>query len=434
MSKYQSFIFKRYDFDVPAKTLRLYYGYDDALEFCETYRFDFDFVDYDPSALDAAVQLLFLVAGVSYYKSYMAPAIVVEAGKIDPSLAAFLEQTYQKGLGEFFYINKLDPNTNINFPSNADDIEAVKIAGHAGQLIGLGGGKDSLVSVGILRRQPRVATWSLNHRSQLEPLVQRIGLPHFWVDREWDAQLHQLNSEDALNGHVPISAIISCVGTIVALLSGYQDVVVSNESSASEPNLHYQGVAINHQYSKSLEYEQSFQDCLQRLFDGKIRYYSLLRPFSELHIAELFAKRDFETYKDVFSSCNRAFTHGQNHMFWCGECSKCAFVFMILTPFLERSSVEQLWGGKNLLLDPQLETTYRQLLGIEGDKPLDCVGEIKESRAAMRLCQAIYPELAKYQFDIPDDYNFRSWSEHSMPDELFSLLSDTLGGPDNVLE
>jgi hypothetical protein len=427
MSKYQTFSFKRYSFDRQQKTLRLYYGYDDALEFCETYHFDFEFVDYDEAALDRAIQLLFFMAGVSYYKAYLAPEIVVQAGEIDEPLAAFLGKTYQRGLGEFFYVNQLDPHTAITFPVNNSGLSSLRAEPGAGQLVGLGGGKDSLLSVELLRGQPRVATWSLNHRSQLEPLVERVGLTHYWVGREWDQQLSALNQQDALNGHVPISAIFSCVGNIVGLLSSYRDLVVSNESSASDPTLHYRGLDINHQYSKSLEYERDFQACLDRLFGDSLRYYSFLRPFSELRIAELFAQRGFDKYHDVFSSCNRAFTHGQHHMFWCGECPKCAFVFLIFTPFVERSKLEALWHGKNLLLDPELEPTYRQLLGIAGDKPLECVGEVKESRAAMRLAQATYPELAKYEFELPADYDFRAWSKHAMPEEIFALARSKLG-------
>lgn len=426
MSHYRQFRFKHYEFDAATGWLKLYYGYDDTLEFCESYHFDFPFAEYDPATLDRAIQLLFFMAGVSYYKAYLAPEISVEAGAVDEPLAAFLSKTYQRGLGEFFYINQLDPRTPVTFPSNTDQLEPARAVSQPGQLIGLGGGKDSLVSVELLRDQPRVATWSLNHRSQLKPLVERVGLPHFWVERAWDQQLKTLNQQGALNGHVPISAIFSCVGSIVSVLTDYQDNVVSNESSASEPTLHADGVAINHQYSKSLEYERDFQACLQRQFGDSLHYYSFLRPISELRIAELFAKLGFEQYKDVFSSCNRAYTHDQHRMFWCGECSKCAFVFLILTPFIARDDLEQLWNGKNLLLDPAHESTYRQLLGIEGDKPFDCVGEIKEARAAMRLCQQQYPELVKYQFDIPDDYDFRALGPHSMPEELFSLLKQGL--------
>ena len=429
MSKYQQFAFKRYDFDKSSGELRLYYGYDEALEFCEFYHFDFEFADYDEAALDRALQLLFFMAGVSYYKLYRAPEIIVQAGQIDENVAVFLGKTYQRGLGEFFYVNRLDPATAVTFLVNSAELQPIRVTNEPGQLIGLGGGKDSLVSVELLRDQPRAATWSLNHRSQLEPLAERVGLPHFWVAREWDQQLKELNRQDAMNGHIPISAIFSCVGTIVSILSGYRDAVVSNESSASEPSLRYRDTDINHQYSKSLEYEQDFQACLGRLFGGSLRYYSFLRPFSELRIAELFAGLGFTKYQGVFSSCNRAYTHDQHHIFWCGECPKCAFVFLIMTPFVERRELEALWGGKNLLLEPGLEATYRQLLGIEGDKPLDCVGEVKEARAAMRLAQATYPELEKYSFEIPADYDFRAWSAHSMPDEIFALLKSKVQDP-----
>ena len=421
MSQYSKFIFERYEFDKSTGQLKLYYGYDDALKFCESYHFDFQFVKYDEAALDRALQLLFFMAGVSYYKLFLAPEIVVQAGQLDAATAAFLGKTYERGLGEFFYVNQLDPQTPVSFPSNTPELAPLSIEGLSGQLIGLGGGKDSLVSVELLRNQPKVATWSLNHRSQLEPLAARVGLPHLWVEREWDQQLRELNSQGALNGHIPISAILSCVGNIVGILSGYRDLVVSNESSASEPTLNYQGVDINHQYSKSLEYEQDFQACLHRLFSDSLRYYSFLRPLSELRIAELFADLGFHKYLGVFSSCNRAYRHGEHQMFWCGECAKCAFVCLILTPFVEADQLMGIWG-KNLLLEPSLEAKYRQLLGIEGDKPLDCVGEIKEARTAMRLAQKKYPELEKYRFEIPADYDFRAWGGQSMPDEIFSLL------------
>ena len=140
----------------------------------------------------------------------------------------------------------------------------------------------------------------------------------------------------------------------------------------------------------------------------------------------MFAQVGLDKYRQAFSSCNRAYRHGENHMFWCGECPKCAFVFLIFTPFVERSKLEELWGGKNLLLDSALRKTYEQLLGIEGDKPLECVGEIKESRAAMRLAQDIYPELRVFEFDLPADYDFRAWSEQAMPTEIYDILQAKL--------
>jgi hypothetical protein len=423
MSKYQCFIFKDYRLDPQTKVLNLTYAYDDQLTFTETYSFDFGWAEsVDQAALDRALQTLFFMAGVSYYKAYAPDTIQIEAGDMDDASAEFFGRTYQRGLGEFYYINKLNPSAVVKFPATCERLAPLSSRPNGGLLIGIGGGKDSLVSVELLRNQPKVATWSVNHRSQLEPLIQRIGLPHFWVEREWDQQLATLNQQGAYNGHIPISAILSAVGTVVAILSGYQDVVVSNENSANEPTLHYNGVDINHQYSKSLAYEQDYQQHLQHTIGEVSRYYSFLRPLSELRIAELFARSGFEKYQGVFSSCNKAYRHGEDHIFWCGECPKCAFVFMALTPFIDRPQLELQFGGKNLLLDPALEPTYRNLLGIEGEKPLDCVGEIKESRAAMRMSQQQYPELQKYVFELPQEYDFRAEAADAMPPDIRRLL------------
>lgn len=421
MSKYRAFIFKDYSFDAAAKKLSLQYSFDNSISFTETFTFDIDFADFSAAALDRACQLLFFVAGVSYYKAYLPEKIIVESGDIDQNLAEFLADTYQKGLGEFFYVNKLDPRTEISFPVTATHIEPVSHSG-SGYLIGLGGGKDSLVSVEVLCGEENTATWSLGHRAQLEPLVKQVGIPHYWVDRKIDPLLLKLNDQDAMNGHVPISAIIAATGVVVAVLSGKRDVVVSNESSASEATLTYENVEINHQYSKSLDYEIKFKFNLNLIFGDSVRYYSLLRPLTELRIAELFSKTGFDRYKTSFSSCNLAFRQNESTIFWCGRCAKCAFVFLVLSPFIDRKQLEDLFG-KNLLLDPELKQTYEQLLGISGDKPLECVGEVKESRAAMELVKPQYNGmLDHFVYELPENYDYRSLSEHVIPDEVYAVL------------
>ncbi|HEY1645332.1 MAG TPA: hypothetical protein VGF75_03010 [Candidatus Saccharimonadales bacterium] len=426
MSSPGKFIFKYYIFDSTLKTLELKYEFDGGMEFTETYYFDFTFASYDDNQLARALEHLLLIAGVSYFKAYVPDKIEISKGSLTSEEAEFYSKTYEMGLGEFWYVNKLDPKTKISFPVSSSSKKPIEGGAHEGLLVGIGGGKDSLVTVEALKRaNQEFMTWSLNHRQQLEPLIKTIGSHHAYVERTIDPRLLELNDQGAYNGHVPFSAILASVGVVVAILSGKRDVVVSNEQAANEPTLKYQGVDINHQYSKSQQFERDFQKLVKNAYGDSIRYYSFLRPLSELYIAEIFAKLGFDKYKSVFSSCNRAYTLHSDHMFWCGECPKCAFVFMILTPFIERKKLEALWGGKNLLLDPSLVETYKNLLGISGEKPLDCVGEIKEVRAAMRMCFKTYPELEKeYEFDLPGDYDYKALAKSEMPSDIQKVFDE----------
>lgn len=424
-TNYDTFIFKNYRFDEQAKILDLVYSFDNVITFTETFKFDFDFVDYDKQVLDKAIQLLFFLAGVSYYKAYIPKSIEVEKGQIDKALQEFLQITYQKGLGEFWYVNGLDPNTKVEFPlTKSEPNEQLKYQGD-GLLVGVGGGKDSLVTIEILRNEQSITTWSVGHQKQLQKLVDTIDLPHLWVQREWDKQL--LDLPNAHNGHVPISAILAAAGIVVAVLSGKQDVVVSNEQSANEETLVYKGVGINHQYSKSQEFETSFQHILKHCFGDSLRYYSFLRPISELKICELFARSAFLKYQNVFSSCNRAFVHTSDSISWCGKCAKCAFTYLALSMFLPETEISLLWGNKNLLLDESLIRTYRGLLGITDNKPLDCVGEIAESRVAMTQEFKRRPELKEiYIFEEPN-FDYQKIGSHSMPSEIYQLFKQTIG-------
>lgn len=425
MSKYQAFNFDKYEFDRSSGVLNLQYSYDDSLAFTETLTFDFDFVDYDDSVLQVALQNVFLLAGISYYKAFLPPKIDVNTGLVTPKLAAFLNKTYQRGLGEFFYVNKFDPKQPIGFTSNtAAENSLVQNTGK-GALIGIGGGKDSLVTIEALLGSGNITSWSVGHKDKLDPLIKATGLPHINVERVWDRQLLELNATGAYNGHVPISALLAAIGVVVAILSGHQDVVVSNEHSANEPTLLYDGVEVNHQYSKSEEFEEDFQNLLLSQFGTSIRYFSFLRPLSELRIAELFCRSGLEKYKTTFSSCNKAYTLGGT-MGWCGKCAKCAFVYLILANFADQAGLDTIFDGHNLLLDPALEDMYRNLLGTAGEKPLECVGEIQESRVALQNLKIRYPGLNKFEFELDNSYDSRKLYSHRMPESYFDILTSRL--------
>ena len=426
MNNYSTFSFDTYNFDRQQKRLTLHYSIDDAYHFTEDYGFDFDFLDYEETALDRALQILFFVAGVSYYKTFVPKNIEVRSGSIDRTLATFLENTYKKGLGEFWYVNQLDPQRAVTFPSTATTLNTLSVNG-SGALVAVGGGKDSLVSIELLRNAGHdISTWSLGHRSQLTPLVQKIGSPHYWVERAIDPQLLGKKLPGSYNGHIPISAIFACVGVIVAILTGKKDVVMSNERSADEPTLLYRDTEINHQYSKSSEFESGFQELLAQNFGDGLRYYSLLRPLSEVQIAQSFVESGtFSTYRNVFCSCNNAFRQTKEAMSWDGTCAKCAFVYLLLSPFVPETELTALFGY-NLLLDDSLQTTYEELLGMRPQKPLECVGTITESQWAMDHAKRAHPELAKFQYSHGDQSALWQLGKHYIPKDIWEPVQAQL--------
>jgi len=427
MNQIEQFIFESYAFDKSAKTLSLHYSFDGTVKFKETYHFPFDFVDYSDEALDQACKTLFVMAGISYYKAYAPKKISFNTDFLTKEDAGFFKRTYKKGLGEFFYNNNLDPSLELDFgDTSTTTASTVKNTG-SGLLIAIGGGKDSLLSYEILSgTSHKIATWSVGHAKQLNPLITKMGSKHFTIERTIDPALLALNETGVYNGHIPISALFGAIGSVLAVITGYRDVVVSNENSANEPTLVYQGVPINHQYSKSSEFEKDYQVYLRNHFDDSLRYYSFLRPLSELYIADLFSKICFGKYRSVFSSCNRAFTQHNDTLFWCGKCAKCAFVFLILTPFIQKSELETLFEGKNLLENEELYPMYEKILGIDADKPLDCVGEIEESRHAMKIAQGIYPRCSRYVFELRPGYDYKQIHSDDMPVEIREVLTQFL--------
>lgn len=426
MNKYKTFVFKDYRFDLSAMQLTLRYGLDDEIDFSETYTFNVPSMGaFNQTAFDKACFGLFMMAGISYYKAYLPENIVIEKGSLSSEQAAFFDRVYRNGLGEFYVRNDLGPPASIAFPaSGAPGASATPIDDLAGSLVPVGGGKDSLVSVELLRGANQAfSTWNVGHSELLGPLLERIGGEHLAVDRNIDPKLLELNHQGAYNGHVPISAILAFAAVATAILSGKRDIVLSNESSAGEGNLNYHGLAVNHQYSKTLEFERDFQGYIAQNITPSIRYFSLLRPMSELRIAELFTAQWLEKYQGVFTSCNRNFKQGNaNPLSWCGECPKCAFVYLVFAPFVPRDQLATLFGA-NLFLKPELEQAYRELLGIEGHKPFECVGEIRECRQAVLMAQATgnFPELDRFDFP-PFEYDYRAMQPDAMPAEYRALL------------
>jgi hypothetical protein len=422
----RAFRFVRCGFDPQTGVAQLAYAFDDGPELVETVT-----VPGAPFVLDAvraeaaerALRLLHLVAGVSYYKAAVPEEIRIDAYAIDAGTAALLETIYLNGLGEFAYRNGLDLHGRIRFPAEAPDAPEAAPAGlreHA--LVAIGGGKDSLVSIEALRGAGVDQTVAWIGGSQLiRACAERTGLPTMNIGRALAPQLFDYNREGAWNGHIPVTAVNSAILVFAALLHGFDQVVFSNERSASygslilAPDGSITG-EVNHQWSKGWAFESAFGAHVRRHVAADLHYYSLLRPLSELAVARQFAKSD--RYDAHFSSCNRNFhilgERPANR--WCGVCPKCHFVFLALAPFMPKPRLMAIFG-RNLLDDPAQVGGYDALLEFRDHKPFECVGEGRESRAAMAALAA-RPE----------------WREDALVRRFAREIAPQLGGEDLRIE
>lgn len=260
-------------------------------------------------------------------------------------------------------------------------------------LVPIGGGKDSLLTIELLKAHGfDFDLFTLGTSFVQQRTAEVVGKAPMVVQRILDPKMLELSKAgEVYNGHVPITTIYQFTGLLLALLQGYGYVVFSNERSASEGNLEYLGQTINHQWSKSLEAELLIRDYVSKLVTRDVVPFSLLRPLSELDIVRRFAA--FPQYFPVFSSCNRNFTVGsaqpqaERGAYWCGGCPKCAFVFAMLAAFLPKAEVVGIFG-KDLFADANLLQLFRDLLGTGTCKPFECVGTADEMAVALSRAQA----------------------------------------------
>jgi len=361
------------------------------------------------AAFDAALKLLHLVAGVSYYKAGVPPKIEVADGPLDADTADLLDALYLHGLAEFAYRNGLDLRGRIAFqrvgsapsPLRGEGRGEGPTSPQAGEgrkpdarqapsldlprrtLVPIGGGKDSLVAVEAIKSIGGEATAAWVGNSPLiAACAERTGLPQLNIQRELAPGLFELNQRGAWNGHIPVTAVNSAILAAAAILYGYDSIAFANERSASAATLEYEGQQVNHQWSKGYAFEAMLADWLHAHVAADLDYCSLLRPYSELAITRAFAR--LPQYFDVFSSCNRNFRilGPRPADRWCGQCPKCHFVFLALAPFLPKPRLLAIFG-RNLLDDETQAAGFDALLEYKDHKPFECVGEGAEARAAM---------------------------------------------------
>lgn len=386
----------------------------ERLEFSESLSFPFPAEAWDrvdPFTLESALQALHLVLGLSYWKAHCAPEMVLEGFVLTPEQAEFWNRVYTDGMGEFYFRNQIDFRGLAKFPSSPRRIErsretsdgeisplgrsasSVEMTRVGRCLVPLGGGKDSLVTIEMLRaRGIDFSLFTLGTSLVQQRTAEVVGKNPLVVQRVLDKRLLELNKTgEVYNGHVPITTVYVFTGVLSALLGGYRYVVFSNERSANEGNLEYLGRNINHQWSKTYDAEKMFSDYVRDFITSDVTPFSLLRPMSEYAIVERFSHHP--KYFPVFSSCNRNFVVGSiqprsdRGAYWCGGCPKCAFVFSMLAAFLPKQEVVGIFG-KDLFADANLLQLFKDLLGRGACKPFECVGTADEMAVALGHAQS----------------------------------------------
>ncbi len=355
-----------------------------------------------------------------------------------PEVANFLTELYSHGLAEFSFVNQLDVTSRLSF--NADSSRSsqpVDLLLSERALVAMGGGKDSLVALDMVRQSGlEVLPVCVGRSALIHSTVSTANLPLLQIQRSIAPELKAMNAAGAWNGHVPVTAINSAILVCAALLYGYRYVIFANERSADEATLlTVEGQPVNHQYSKSSAFERVWIHMIHTQISPDLDCFSLLRPYSELEIVRRFAK--LKEFHSVYSSCNRNFHLDGPSITgrWCGDCPKCRFAALSLALFLSPAEVVQIMG-ENLLDDPKQEEGFRELCTLGRDKPFECVGESGESRAALAelakkpqwkdkvLVQKLAAELNGLR--VPDMTALLAPSrQHSIPAAILSRLSES---------
>jgi len=453
--KYPRFIYQNYSYRIAKKNLEVVF----------TFKIDPD-IEFKPKVivkninlklinrlnkivLDNLIFHLGLIELLSYWKATCSAEIKIEAGYLNEKQILWWKDLISNGLGQFFYENKIDFEdknflkiTTRPMPvRRAPDFLEKDLKNRF--LIAVGGGKDSIVTLELLKQaNQEINCFALNPTPAINKII-KAGkcLNPIIVQRTIDKKLLNLNKKSFLNGHTPFSAYLAFLGVALGIIFDYKHIAFSNERSSNEGNVKYLSKIINHQYSKSFDFEKKFRDYSKKYLARNIEYFSFLRPLYEIQIAKLFS--NYSKYFPVFLSCNEAHKTQSGTrkpiQKWCGNCSKCLFVFMSLYPFIETEKLISVFG-QNLFENKELLSIMKELTGEANFKPFECVGTQKESLAVLYLSlqktqkeNRESPYLLKYfEENILPKYKnlekesqiiMESWDkENNLPKEFWNLL------------
>jgi hypothetical protein len=406
--KYPSFVYKSYKYKLTKKGLEIFFNFEikPSLKFNpkviirDVKKENIDKVK--KSQFDNLIFHLGLIEIPSYWKLTCSPLINIECGFINTEQKKWWKDLVLKGLGQFFFENKID-FTVSNFltmestKESKSSFREIKsdIYLENNFLIPIGGGRDSIVTLEAFKKKKdnKIGVFLINpSKAALDVIKTARQDNKILIERKIDPLLLSLNRKGFLNGHTPFTALLSFYSVVSALLFGYKNVVFSNEKSSNEGNLKYKGLIINHQWSKSYEFEKKFKKYCKKFISSKINYFSFLRKFTEIEISKMFIR--YPKYFFVFSSCNVSQKVGKR---WCGNCPKCLFVYATLYPFLDNKILLKIFG-RDIFENKNLLHFLEGLLGKGKPKPFECVGTIKENRLIFNLCLQKVKKIGKIPY------------------------------------
>ena len=399
-----------------ALSLAFDFNLDNRYHFCPTLEIPArPFFNWDSIPAEQLEVLAFQIGMtelVSYWKIACPKRVVVKPFALSESQKAFWKKLYYYGLGEFLYLNSITVSETdlMDLESQGEKpFTTIEVPLEEKTLVPIGGGKDSVVTLECLRDAMPVIPLIVNPRGATVNCVKTAEFQedeYIVIHRTLDPTMLKLNAEGYLNGHTPFSALLAFISILVAFGSKSKYIALSNENSANESTV--PGTNINHQYSKSIEFESDFRNYVAENLNHEVQYFSFLRPLSELQIASLFAR--YKAYHPVFRSCNV----GSKTDSWCGHCPKCLFTWIILSPFLSREQLTAIFG-KDLMADASLQPILEELNGTAPVKPFECVGTIEEVRACIKVPESVEGPTIE---EILKRFN----NEHFLPAKFEQIL------------
>ena len=428
--EYDFFRFQRYDYTLEKDSLyvKFYFSLNDEYFFTPSFeiakRKFYDFNNLGNNQLDTILFNIGMIELISYWKLACPKKVYITPFRLSEEQIKWWKKLYFNGLGEFFYLNGIKENVDdfMEIICESDiSLNKINIPLSDATLVPVGGGKDSVVTLELLKNKLPVIPLIINPRGATNECVKVSGFSDEQVaviKRTLDSTMLRMNNEGFLNGHTPFSAMLAFYTLLIGFATNSKYIALSNESSANEPTV--PDSEINHQYSKSIAFENDFRDYVNKYISSDIEYFSFLRPLNEIQIASLFSRN--KDYYKVFKSCNA----GSKTDSWCGKCPKCLFTYLIMSPFISQEDLINIFG-KDLLNDNDLQPILKQLKGEADVKPFECVGTIEEVNACLNFSQQTTDNRQQTSTTLTIDDLLNQYDEmNNLPEHFAAILKDNL--------